>query len=381
MSQAGKKIREVLGDKSAKELEKSLTEHLDTLLESISMGKELKDRAQEAYQKNEQSANPVFTHLNCLTNENLPALKKAFDEKDPNLGLYKDVFVDYLKKVARPYGYTDSELAPPKFLSFGDIQSAVNKLSNIVLNQSSYAESTLASGFGCSIADFRALQSKNQGEYSMTKETGTVQSWLESKRDLAWQKDAPKEAKQDLIMAAATVQKDLFNYSFKMSGATLASKTNSARHFVENLPLLASDKNPQGLSPEVFTELGLVSGKLISDYEDAKEFDYYGQSSRFDRNDLGMFIAIGQEYLKKTGAKELPKELQLSRITPKTLSQPKALYDSMKRYVGVIENGQPLTTFLSKSSLKGARIQEEGVSKRSTKPQFKAPITPQQVQH
>ena len=232
-----------------------------------------------------------------------------------------------------------------------------------------------------SISEFRATYARKDGEYIQAQKTGTVQSWLEEKRDIAWQKDAPKEAKQDLVLSVAAVQKDLFNDEFSMQNSGLSVKTKEAKNFVSNLPFLASDKNPQGLTPEMFKKMRLHTDQLFLDYEDAKDFKYYENKSTFERDDLGNFIALGQEYLKRTGSKTLPKELQLSRITPETISQPKALYDSMKRYVGVIENGQPLTTFLSKSSSKGEGMQEESVSKTTAKPLFKAPIIPPQAEH
>lgn len=386
-SETFQKIKEISGDKTNKELEQSLTNYLTSMFEGIELGQELATNMEQTYQRNEQSRNPIMSHLNCLTNENLPVLKKEFDEKDPNIGLYKAVFMDYFERVAKPYGFDRASegMARLSDVSFDKIQSAVDKLSNIALNQSSYEEQKLASGLDMSISEFRSIYAKKEGEYTQAQKTGTVQSWLEEKRDIAWQKDAPKEAKQDLVVSVAAVQKDLFNDKFSMQNSSLSVKTKEAKNFVSNLPFLASDKNPQGLTPEMFKKMRLHTDQLFLDYEDAKDFKYYENKSTFEREDLGNFIALGQEYLKKTGAKELPKELQLSSITPEAISQPKALYESMKKYVGIIENGssQTLTSMLSKGAKEGEKMgKAQDTSKTTTTtPKFKAPILPPQAQH
>lgn len=62
------------------------------------------------------------------------------------------------------------------------------------------------------------------------------------------------------------------------------------------------------------------------------------------------------------------------------LNRLKNLSDEGKNAV-VIENGQSLRTLLSQSSSKGEGMQEESVSKTSSKTQFKAPVIPPQAQH
>ena len=380
VAETSKKIKEVLDGRTVKEFEQSLTNYLTSMLDGVELGKELYSNMEQTYQRNEQSHNPIMAHLNCLTNENLPVLKKVFDEKNPNVDLYKAVFMNYFERVAGPYGFNrvNEGMVLLSNISFDVIQSAVDKFSNIVLNQSSYKEQELASGLDMSISEFRGIYAKKEGEYTQAQKTGTVQSWLEEKKDLAWQKDAPKEAKQDLVVSVAAVQKDLFNDKFSMQNSILSVKTKEAKNFVSNLPFLASDKNPQGLTPEMFKKMRLHTNQLFLDYEDAKDFKYYENNSTFEREDLGNFIALGREYLKRTGSKTLPKELQLSRITPETISQPKALYESMKKYVGVIENGESINILLSARSLEGERVKEE---KNTAKQPPIPPILPPQPQH
>ena len=110
----------------------------------------------------------------------------------------------------------------------------------------------------------------------------------------------------------------------------------------------------------MFKELSLEVAKLNPpDYEWTKDLDFKPSISGTGREDLSSFIAIGQEYLSRTGVEKLPEELRLSNFT----LDRKILYGVMKKYVDQIESQQPakkLTRLIQDGAQKGQTATSHG---------------------
>ena len=379
------KLKEILDGRNLGPLEMKIVRHLDSVFEAIEEGKKLDAEVEKIYQDNQKKPNSSLAHLNYLVSEGLPALKKVFDEQDPKVAIHREIYLNYLKKIARPYGFEEGDFGYRDFRSFDEFQRTVDEFSDIVLNNSSYKEKRASEFFHLSIIDYRKLYAEKQKEYTQAAKTGTVLSWLQEKKERAWKQDSTMEAKQDFVMSTAFAQKGLFDDSriFSYSNTILDIRTKESRNFVDNLPLLASDQNPHGLSPEIFENMLLTWKFLECYYEDAVDYKYYENKSTFEIRELGYFVAIGQEYLKRTGAKELPEELRLSNITPESIAHPKPLYESMKKYVDMIESGKlpTLKVALLESKVEEVPSQKDPQDEISSKNSKKVTISPPSVEH
>ena len=332
-----------MGDVSRADLEKALVGVLRQQINCIKSCKKEVDASRKIYRQNCYKKDSISAHTNYLMNVALDPLKQAIKNNDPSAMGKKVAFLTYMEDLAASYWPNMKSNAslielPDHPVSIESIERAANTLCELVKHGATYEEFKQADSCKQSIPEFRKAKEQTMLEFARESTKGNAQNWIENKLAAAWTKDAPMEAKRDFVLSVIAMQEVWLSkgISDRVLNDGLNIGTKKARAFVQNMGLLR-----QGLSPKIFESLGLMSGVLPpTGYDDVcpENYENCSDSRKFDRTDLLDFIAIGQEYMRRTGAKELPKDLRLSSLTPDDLMNPKGVFQTMGRYYHQMED-------------------------------------------